>query len=138
MASLGYNVPLHRTLAMGFGAFIASIAGIIYGWQFGHIDPNSISIGPVIDLLVIAVIGSLYRIEGAWLGALVFVMLQNYARDIPLVHYIGISEQRFETLIGAIFLLIVLLNPGGLIGIWEWFKRLITRDQVPAAEASGS
>jgi branched-chain amino acid transport system permease protein len=138
MASLGYNVPLHRTLAMGFGAFIASIAGIIYGWQFGHIDPNSISIGPVIDLLVIAVIGSLYRIEGAWLGAFVFVMLQNYARDIPLVHYIGISEQRFETLIGAIFLLIVLLNPGGLIGIWEWFKRLITRDQVPAAEASGS
>jgi branched-chain amino acid transport system permease protein len=134
MASLGYNVALHRTLAMGFGAFIASIAGIIYGWQFGHIDPNTISIGPVIDLLVIAVIGSLYRVEGAWIGAFVFVMLQNYARNIPLVHYVGISEQRFETLIGAIFLLIVLLNPGGLIGIWEWIKKLVTREKAPAAE----
>lgn len=138
MASLGYNVPLHRTLAMGFGAFIASIAGIIYGWQFGHIDPNTIGLGPVIDLLVIAVIGSLYRIEGAWLGALVFVVLQDYARDIPLVHYVGITQERFETLIGAIFLLIVLLNPGGLIGIWEWVKRLVTRGEAPAAEASGN
>ncbi len=127
MASLGYNVPLHRTLAMGFGAFLASIAGIIYAWQFGHVDPGTINLSPVIDLLVIAVIGSLYRIEGAWLGALVFVVLQNYARNIPLVHYVGISQQRFETLIGVIFLLIVLLNPGGLLGIWGWIKTVLTR-----------
>jgi branched-chain amino acid transport system permease protein len=80
------------------------------------------------------VIGSLYKVEGAWIGAFVFVMLQNYARDIPLVHYVGITEQRFETLIGAIFLLIVLLNPGGLIGIWEWIKKLVTREKSPAAE----
>ena len=30
MASLGYDVPLHRTLAFGFGAFLAAIAGILY------------------------------------------------------------------------------------------------------------
>jgi branched-chain amino acid transport system permease protein len=132
MASLGYNVPLHRTLAMGFGAFLASIAGIIYGWQFGHIDPNTIGLGPVIDVLVIAVIGSLYKIEGAWLGALVFVVLQNYARNIPLVHYVGITQDRFETLIGVIFLLIVILNPGGLLGIWGWLKNSLTRGWNPS------
>lgn len=133
MASLGYNVPLHRTLAMGFGAFLASIAGIIYGWQFGHIDPNTIGLGPVIDVLVIAVIGSLYRIEGAWLGALVSVVLQNYARNIPLVHYVGITQDRFETLIGVIFLLIVILNPGGLLGIWGWIKNLVARGLRPSS-----
>ena len=133
MASLGYNVALHRTLAMGFGAFLASIAGIVYGWQFGHIDPNTIGLGPVIDVLVIAVIGSLYRIEGAWLGALVFVVLQNYARNIPLVHYIGITQDRFETLIGAIFLIIVILNPGGLLGIWDWIKAFLGRTLRPAS-----
>ncbi len=137
MASLGYNVALHRTLAMGFAAFIASIAGIIYGWQFGHVDPTgTISLSPVIDLLVIAVIGSLYSIEGAWIGAFVFVILQNYARNIPLVHYVGISQQRFETLIGVIFLVIVLLSPAGLVGIWTWIKQqvghLFERDELPA------
>ena len=135
MASLGYNVPLHRTLAMGFGAFIASLAGIIYSWQFGHVDPTgTISLSPVIDLLVIAVIGSLYRIEGAWLGAFVFVILQNYARNIPLVHYAGITQDRFETVVGVIFLLIVLLNPGGLLGIWGWIKGLL----APRASTAGS
>jgi branched-chain amino acid transport system permease protein len=126
MSSLGYNVALHRTLAMGFGAFIASIAGIIYGWQFGHVDPGSINLEQVIFLLIIAVIGSLFRIEGAWLGALVFVVLQNYARNFPLVHYVGISQQRFDTLIGVIFLLIVILNPGGLLGIWDYVKKQLT------------
>ena len=31
----------------------------------------------MIDVLVIAVIGGLYRLEGAWLGAFVFVMHQQ-------------------------------------------------------------
>ncbi len=136
MASLGYNVALHRTLAMGFGAFLASIAGIIYAWQFGHIDPNSIGLQQVIDLLTIAVIGSLYSIEGAWVGALVFVVLADYARNIPYVDRIGITQQRFETMIGVIFLVIVLLNPAGLIGIWNWIKeqvgRLFERDELAA------
>ncbi len=138
MTSLGYNVPLHRTLAVGFGAFVASIAGIIYGWQFGHIDPNSINLSAVIDLLVIAVIGSLFRIEGAWLGALVFVVLQNYARNIPLVHYVGVSQERFETLIGVIFLLIVLLNPGGMLGIWGWLKQRVARRPEPLVQTGAA
>ena len=133
MASLGYNVGLHRTIAMGFGAFIASIAGIIYAWQFGHVDPGAINLEQVIYLLVIAVIGSLFKIEGAFIGALVFVVLENYARNIPLVHYVGISQQRFDTLIGGIFLLIVILNPGGLLGIWDWIKGLTNRGSGPAA-----
>jgi branched-chain amino acid transport system permease protein len=133
MASLGYNVALHRTLAMGFAAFIASIAGIVYSWQFGHVDPGTINLEQVIFLLVIAVIGSLYKVEGAWVGAVVFVVLQNYARNIPLVHYIGISQQRFDTLIGAIFLIIVILNPGGLLGIWDWIKGVLTRALGPAS-----
>jgi len=62
---------------------------------------------------VIAVIGGLYRLEGAWLGALVFVVLNNYA---PRVDAIG---DRFHTLIGVVFLIIVLVSPNGLIGLWE-------------------
>ena len=64
-------------------------------------------------MLVIAVIGGLYRLEGAWLGALVFVLINNYAQDI------GFVADRFHTLIGVIFLVIVLVSPNGLIGLWE-------------------
>ena len=46
---------------------------------------SSIGLGATIDILVIAVIGGLYRIEGAWLGALVFVVINNYAQDIGFI-----------------------------------------------------
>ena len=64
-------------------------------------------------MLVIAVIGGLYRLEGAWLGALVFVVINNYAPDI------GLIVDRFHTLIGVVFLVIVLVSPSGLMGLWE-------------------
>ncbi|HEY0518801.1 MAG TPA: branched-chain amino acid ABC transporter permease [Ilumatobacteraceae bacterium] len=113
MSSLGYNVPLHRTIAFGFAGFIAAVAGVLFVWWNGHIDPASIDLGATIDLLVIAVVGGLYRLEGAWVGALFFVIINNYSQRIS---FIG---PRFHTLIGAIFLVIVLVSPGGLVGLWE-------------------
>jgi branched-chain amino acid transport system permease protein len=113
MASLGYNVVLHRTIAFGFASFVAAVGGVLFVWWNGHIDPASIDLGATIDVLVIAVIGGLYRLEGAWVGALFFVVINNYAQRIS---FIG---PRFHTLIGAIFLVIVLVSPGGLMGLWE-------------------
>jgi branched-chain amino acid transport system permease protein len=122
MSSLGYNVALHRTIAFGFAAFVASIAGILYAWQFDHVDPTSIDLSAVIDVLIIAVIGGLLRLEGAWLGAFVFVLLNNYLRSVPGLSHIGITDERFHTVIGVIFLVIVLISPGGLLGIWQSVK----------------
>ena len=131
MASLGYNVVLHRTIAFGFSALVAAIGGVLFVWWNGHIDPASIDLGATIDVLVIAVIGGLYRLEGAWLGALFFVIINNYSQRID---FIG---PRFHTLIGAIFLIIVLVSPGGLIGLWERALSLFSgprrgpRDRTP-------
>ena len=127
MASLGYNVALHRTMAFVFGAFIAAVGGVLFVWWNGHIDPASIDLGATIDVLVIAVVGGLYRIEGAWVGALFFVIINNYAQQI------GFIGPRFETLIGAIFLVVVLVSPGGLVGIWERMLAVsFTRRQEPS------
>jgi branched-chain amino acid transport system permease protein len=115
MASLGYNVRLHRTLAFGFAGFAAAAGGVLFAWWNQHIDPASIQLSAVIDVLVIAVIGGLYRLEVAWLGAFVWVVLNNYVQRIG---FWSLST-RFETVIGAIFLVIVLVSPSGLIGIWE-------------------
>jgi len=113
MTSLGFSVALHRTVAFAFASVIAALAGILFVWWNGHIDPATIDLSATIDLLVIAVIGGLYRLEGAWVGALLFVIINNYSQRID---FIG---PRFHTLIGAIFLVIVLVSPGGVMGLWE-------------------
>ncbi len=113
MRALGYNVPLLRMLAFGLGALIAALAGILSVWWNTRISPGSIDLARTIDVLVIAVIGGLYRLEGAWVGAIVFAVLDNWTRGIDVI------GGRFNTVIGVIFLAIVLLSPGGLMGIWE-------------------
>jgi branched-chain amino acid transport system permease protein len=113
MSSLGYRVGLHRTLAFTFSGFVAALGGILFVWWNAQISPSTISLSATIDVLVIAVIGGLYRLEGAWLGALIFVVLNNYAQDISFIN------NRFNTLIGVVFLVIVLVSPGGLMGLWE-------------------
>jgi branched-chain amino acid transport system permease protein len=122
MASLGYNVPLHRTLAFGFAAFLASLAGILYAWWSGTVAPGNVDLPETINLLVMAVIGGLVRIEGAWVGAVAVLVMRDYVRDfnVPGLSFGGtLFGGTFNTIIGIIFLAIVLVSPDGLMGLWE-------------------
>jgi branched-chain amino acid transport system permease protein len=121
MHALGYNVPLLRMLAFGLGALVAALAGVLSVWWNTRISPGSIDLPRTLDVLIIAVIGGLYRLEGAWVGAIVFAVLDNWTRGIDVV------GGRFNTVIGVIFLAIVLLSPGGLMGIWQSITDFVGR-----------
>ncbi len=115
MRALGFNVRLHRTLAFTAGALIAGVAGVLGTWSDTRISPGTIQVSQIIELMTIAVIGGLYRIEGAWIGALVYTLLDTYTR--------GITD-RFETWIGIVLLVILILSPDGLTGLAQ---RVYTR-----------
>jgi branched-chain amino acid transport system permease protein len=134
MASLGYNVPLVRTLAFTLAAFFAAIAGVLNVWWIGEIAPGTVDLTSTIELLIVAVIGGLYRLEGAWLGAFAFVLINNYTHTttVPLV---GGS---FVTVVGAIFLAIIVISPGGLLGAWEWVGHQARRVFASAGKAGDS
>jgi branched-chain amino acid transport system permease protein len=138
MSSMGYNLWVHRTLAFTLAGFVASLAGVLFIWWNRQIDPASIGMGEILALLIIAVIGGINRLEGAWVGAIVFVMVNNYVRDVPGLNQIGLSEARFNTIIGLIFLIIVLLSPDGLIGIGQRIVRLLTPHGWHTSQAPGS
>ncbi len=124
MRALGYNVTLHRIAAYFFSGLIAGTAGVLLVWFNGRISPGSVGVDVVIDILVIAVVGGLRHPVGPFLGALVFVLLENFAIDL-------IDRERFNTVIGTAFLLVVLFSPDGLLGLWERIRAKIR----PAKEA---
>ena len=134
MASLGFNVQLHRTLAFTLAGFVAGVAGVLNIWWNGQIDPNSIGIGPALDLFIIAVIGGIMHLEGAWLGALVYVGANIYLRDIPFVGRLGgvfeerlLAADRFNTVIGVLLLVIMVVSPDGLAGIIVRIRNELSR-----------
>jgi branched-chain amino acid transport system permease protein len=148
MASLGYNVALHRTLAFGFGALVAAVGGVLYAWWFGQLSPTIMGLDATIQLLVIAVIGGLRRIEGAWIGALAFLVISNEITNRIPASGLPVIGGTFNTVIGLIFLVIVLVSPDGLMGIWDrvWHvarrrggpPSLATESEAPAAGVSSS
>lgn len=138
MGSLGYNLWVHRTLAFTLAGFVASLAGVLFVWWNRQIDPASIGIGEILALLIIAVVGGINRLEGAWVGAFVYVWVNNYVRDVPGLNQIGLTEARFNTIVGIIFLIIVLLSPDGLIGIGQRITGLFKRGGRNTSQDPGS
>ncbi|MGH2947307.1 MAG: branched-chain amino acid ABC transporter permease [Solirubrobacteraceae bacterium] len=127
MRALGFDVTRHRALAFALAALVAAVAGVLSVWYNRRISPGSINLAQTIDVLIIAVVGGLYRLEGAWVGALVFALIDNYSREwTPSVGDI-LGPERFNTIIGVVFLIIVLLSPGGLVGLWERGQELLRR-----------
>jgi branched-chain amino acid transport system permease protein len=139
MRSLGYNVPLHRALAFALGAFVAAIAGILSVWFNTQISPGSINITQTIAVLIISVIGGLSRLEGAWIGALAYVLIDYYSRQDTPTLGLWLNPGRFATIIGVVFLIIVLVSPDGLVGIgqrlWRFVGPRVGQSSAPTGAA---
>ena len=111
MAALGFNVVAHRVAAYSVAGLMASVGGVLLVWYNGLITPGSVNTAWQINILVIAVLGGMRHPIGAFLGAIVFVLLQTFAIDL-------IDRERFNLVIGVVFLAIVLFSPDGLLGLW--------------------
>jgi branched-chain amino acid transport system permease protein len=120
MEALGFDVTAHRIAAHALAGAIAAIGGVLFVWYQGLITPASIGTGNLINILIIAVIGGMRHPIGAFIGALVFVLLQNFAIDL-------VDRERFNLVIGSGFLLIVLFSPDGLLGLWARAKARLGR-----------
>ncbi len=127
MAALGFNVTAHRIAAYAFASFIASIAGILLVWQSGQISPGTAGVGPVIDILIIAVVGGISQPIGPFIGAFIYVILRTFALDALVA--MGMSGERFQLLIGLVFLVIVFVSQDGVVGLWK--KLLESRNRDP-------
>lgn len=124
MNALGFDVTAHRVAAYAVAGLLAGIGGVLLVWYNGLITPNSVNTGWLINILVIAVLGGMRHPIGAFLGAIVFVLLQTFAIDV-------IDRERFNLVIGVVFLAIVLFSPDGLLGLWAKLRSRFGPDQAP-------
>ena len=131
MAALGFNVNAHRVAAYAFSALIAGVAGILLTWQSGQISPGTAATGPVIDILVIAVIGGMTHPIGPFIGAFIYVLLKTFAIDVLVG--LGLDGDRFQLLVGVSFLLIVFFSPDGILGLWKKLRESRDRDPLTGA-----
>jgi len=118
VAALGYSVALHRIAAFGVAGFIAGCGGILSTIYNIGISPGSIGLGATVNVLIMSVVGGLGHPVGAFIGSLIYTVFDTFAATIY-------DRDRFNTLIGIVFLAIVLVSPDGAIGIGARLRRLL-------------
>jgi branched-chain amino acid transport system permease protein len=123
MASLGYHVTAHRVAAYAVAGLLAAVGGVLLVWYNGRISPGTINLAQMIAILIIAVLGGMKHPIGAFVGAVVYVLLQNFAIDLFV-------RERFNLVIGGVFLAIVLFSPDGLLGLWAMLRSRLVQPKL--------
>jgi urea transport system permease protein len=111
----GYNPTGYKVLVFAVSAGLAGIAGALFTPQTGIISPKAMDIAFSIEMVIWVAVGGRASLIGAVLGAL----LVNFAKSF-------LSEkdpERWLFFQGALFLVVVMFLPNGLIG-WLRFQGL--------------
>jgi branched-chain amino acid transport system permease protein len=125
--SVGVNVLWHSLAAFVLSAFFAGLLGGTFAYFHLSYYP-SLTFGPVwtLDALLVTFIGGIGTIAGPLIGAVFFVLIRDVlASNLVNIHLI---------VFGLIFIVIVLVLPGGLIQITDRIRWLSRRKTTVSKE----
>jgi branched-chain amino acid transport system permease protein len=106
MRMLGHNVWLIRFAAFVLAGFWGSVAGVLYVWDFGFISPQALSLQQSAEALLMVVLGGAGTLAGPVAGAVVITVVRTVVSS-----YVD----RWSSLLGLIFIVVVMLMPQGLV-----------------------
>lgn len=135
--AMGVNLTYYKTLAFAVSAFYTGIAGGLYAFILGFINPESFHLIMSITFLAMVVVGGLGSIMGSICGAALMTFLDIKLQAIQDISFIGPAlvafSQKYMSLggisniavivYGLIMILIVLFEPLGIFGFWIRCKR---------------
>jgi branched-chain amino acid transport system permease protein len=128
MSALGYNVWLTRFLAFLFSGFWSGVAGLLYLYYNQFVSPQTVALSASAEALLMVIAGGTATLLGPIAGAALVIIMKDVASA-----YI----ERWNFVLGAIFVVIVIFMPEGLVPgsvrLWRWaFASLWPRATAPA------
>ncbi len=106
MTMLGYNVWLIQFLAFLFSGFWTGVAGMLFVYYNQFISPQVMSLQTSAEILLMVISGGTATLLGPIAGAGIVVIMKNVASA-----YI----ERWNLVLGVIFVLIITFMPEGLV-----------------------
>jgi branched-chain amino acid transport system permease protein len=114
MIALGYPVYRIRVTAFLIAAVYAGIGGILAAYNSGIVTPTAIQLSRTIWVLLVVILGGSNYFWGPIVGVVVAVWLDVMISQIT---------ERYSTVIGIIFVLVVLFSPNGILGILDGIRK---------------
>ncbi len=127
--ALGYRTVFHLTWTNCIAALVAASAGALNALWLRYAGPDtSLSFSIMLDILLMVVIGGMGTIYGAIIGAVIFILAQNYLQALMGVASNAAAEaglpllpgllhpDRWLLWLGLLFIASVYFFPAGVVG----------------------
>jgi branched-chain amino acid transport system permease protein len=116
MAALGFNPWMIRWITFIYAGFWGGVSGLLYVYYNKYIHPTSLSTTSSAEALLGVIAGGSGTLGGPVAGAAIVLLLKNYA---------SAYVERWNMLLGLVFLFIVLVMPTGIVpGVNKLLARL--------------
>jgi branched-chain amino acid transport system permease protein len=106
MTALGYNVWLIRFLAILFSGFWSGVAGLLFIYYNQFIGPQVVALTTSAESLLMVISGGSGTLLGPVVGAAIVVIMKNV---------VSAYIERWNLVLGLIFILIISFMPEGLV-----------------------
>lgn len=115
MSALGHNVWLIRWITFVYAGFWGAVSGLLFVYYNKYIHPASLSLTSSAEGLLAVIAGGSGTLAGPIVGATIVMLLKNY---------VSAYIERWNMLLGFVFVVIVIFMPDGLVpGIRRWWAR---------------
>ena len=119
---LGYRVETYKLLVFTVSAVMAGLAGALYVPQVGIINPSEFSPANSIEAVIWVAVGGRGTLIGAAVGALAVNLLKSIITT-------GLLAPYWLFVLGALFILVTLVLPKGIVGaLNDWLDRRRRRE----------
>jgi branched-chain amino acid transport system permease protein len=106
MNALGYHVWMIRFLAFLFSGFWSGVAGLLYLYYNQFVSPQAVALTASAEALLMVIAGGTATLLGPIAGAALVVIMKNV---------VSAYIERWNFVLGAIFVVIVVFMPDGLV-----------------------
>jgi branched-chain amino acid transport system permease protein len=107
MRSLGYDVTLHLFIGFTASGFFAGVAGAMYAFFNNFVSPSTVALAQSVEALLMAIVGGIGTLFGAFVGAAAIILLQNT---------VSTYTERWPTVLGLVFITVMIFAPEGIVG----------------------
>ena len=114
MRSLGYDVPLHLFIGFTVSGFFAGTAGALYAFFNNFVSPTTVALSQSVEGLLMTIVGGVGTLFGAFIGAAAVIYLENV---------VSLYTERWPTILGISFILIMIFAPEGILGKLQALQR---------------
>jgi branched-chain amino acid transport system permease protein len=119
MGALGHNVWMVRWVTFIYAGFWGGVSGLLFVYYHKYIHPVSLSLANSAEGLLAVIAGGSGTLGGPLVGAAIVMLLKNY---------VSAYIERWNMLLGFVFVFIVIFMPEGVVpGVKRLWRRFTSK-----------